>query len=93
MLCTLALLSAFGTSFAQRFILEGKASPGVKTVYYKNLQGSGVDSLKVDANGKFSLSGTADNKPFILLTEKSGFDNAIAAVLNGDVRVDCERYN
>lgn len=88
MLCTLALLSAFGTSFAQRFILEGKASPGVKTVYYKNLQGSGVDSLKVDANGKFSLSGTADNKPFILLTEKSGFDNAIAAVLNGDVRVD-----
>ena len=88
LLCTLALLSAFGTSFAQRFNLEGKASPNVKTVYYKNLQGSGIDSLKVDANGQFSLSGTADNKPFVLITEKEGFDNAIAVVLNGDVRVD-----
>ena len=88
LLCTLALLSAFGTSFAQRFTLEGKASPDVKTIYYKNLQGSSIDSLKVDANGKFSLSGTADNKPFVLLAEKKEFDNAIAVVLNGDVRVD-----
>lgn len=88
LLCTLALLAAVGTSFAQRFELVGKASPGVKTVYYKNLQGSGVDSLKVDAQGNFSLSGMADNKPFVLLTEKGGFDNAIAVVLNGDVRVD-----
>ena len=87
-LCTLALLSAFGTSFAQHFTLEGKASPDVKTIYYKNLQGSSIDSLKVDANGKFSLSGTADNKPFVLLAEKKEFDNAIAVVLNGDVRVD-----
>ncbi len=88
LLCTLALLSAFGTSFAQRFTLEGKAAPDVKTIYYKNLQGSSIDSLKVDANGKFSLSGTADNKPFVLLAEKKEFDNAIAVVLNGDVRVD-----
>ena len=70
LLCTLALLSAFGTSFAQRFNLEGKASPNVKTVYYKNLQGSGIDSLKLDANGQFSLSGTADTKPFVLITDK-----------------------
>ena len=88
MLCTLALLTAFSASYAQKYAIEGKASSGVKTVYYRNIQDNKIDSLTTDADGAFKLAGTADKKPFLLLGEKKDLNNALIAVLDGDVRVD-----
>ena len=70
MLCTLALLTAFGASYAQKYAIEGKASSGVKTIYYRNIQDNKIDSLSTDGNGAFKLGGTKDKMPFLLLGEK-----------------------
>lgn len=88
MLCTLALLTAFSASYAQKYAIEGKASSGVKTIYYRNVQDNKIDSLSTDGNGAFKLAGTTDKKPFLLLGEKKDLNNALIAVLDGDVRVD-----
>lgn len=88
MLCTLALLSIVGTSLAQKYQLSGKAPEGVKTVYYRNLEGNTTDSVKVDANGAFSLAGDAAKKPFVMFATEKQFQRPALAVLDGDVNLD-----